>query len=81
MMPVPVALTLMPPAHVNVNVPTMFVDVWLEMAHAKLPQPVTWGGVEVEELQVPTNEVFELEGVAGVTDAGFWVLGRVDVWS
>lgn len=79
MTPVALAVTLMPPAHVKLNVPTMFVAVWVEMAHVKLPHPVTWGGAEMEELQVPTNAVFAL-GVEVVTEV-FWALGRVDEWS
>jgi hypothetical protein len=46
------------------------------MAHVKLPHPVTCGGAEVAELQVPTNAPFELD--AEVVAAGFCVLGSVE---
>jgi len=79
MTPVALAVMLIPPAHVKLNVPMMFVAVWVEMAHVKLPHPVTWGGAEMASLHVPTNDVFAL-GVDVVTEV-FWALGAVEEWS
>ena len=75
--PVADAFTVMLPAQENENVPAMADAVCDEMAHWKLPQPVTCGVVACVDAHVPMNDV-EALGVGAADGVDCFVLGVVE---